>query len=129
MESTNNILIIDSDNKFINEVSTHFIKMDLDVDSCTSVTCAVTKLKQTHFSCVIMDVVLPEMKGYEAVDIIKQVDSNIPIILTAAENSRDQEAKVREHDIFFYYIKSFEMDELKLAVTTALKKRKPETTL
>ena len=66
-----------------------------------------------------MDVNLPEMKGYEAISIIKNIDPEIKIIMTTKKNTKRLEAKVREQDIFFYFIKSFEKEELKLAIHNA----------
>ncbi|TET70546.1 MAG: response regulator [Candidatus Aminicenantes bacterium] len=83
---------------------------------------AVKKISEGCFSCLIMDVELPEMKGYEAVSILKSIDPEIKIIMTAKRNTKSLEAKVREQDIFFYFIKSFDKEELKLAVTNAFSK-------
>lgn len=83
---------------------------------------AVKKISEGCFSCLIMDVELPEMKGYEAVSILKSIDPKIKIIMTAKRNTKNLEAKVREQDIFFYFIKSFDKEELKLAVTNAFSK-------
>ena len=83
---------------------------------------AVKKISEGCFSCLIMDVELPEMKGYEAVSILKSIDPKIKIIMTAKRNTKNLEAKVREQDIFFYFIKSFGKEELKLAITNAFSK-------
>jgi DNA-binding NarL/FixJ family response regulator len=69
-----------------------------------------------------MDVDLPEMKGYEAVSIIKNIAPDIKIIMTTKKNTKRLEAKVREQDIFFYFIKSFDKEELKLAINDTFKK-------
>ncbi len=66
-----------------------------------------------------MDINLPEMRGYEAIPIIKNLDSRLKVIMTTKKNTKKLEAKVREHDIFFYFIKSFGKDELKLAIKNA----------
>ncbi len=83
---------------------------------------AVKKISEGCFSCLIMDVELPEMKGYEAVSILKIIDPKIKIIMTAKRNTKNLEAKVREQDIFFYFIKSFDKEELKPAATNAFSK-------
>ncbi len=83
---------------------------------------AVKKISEGCFSCLIMDVELPEMKGYEAVSILKSIDPKIKIIMTAKKNTKMLEAKVREQDIFFYFIKSFGKEELKLAINNAFSK-------
>jgi DNA-binding NtrC family response regulator len=80
----------------------------------------VFKMKQARFDCTIIDVEQSEMKGYEAVHILKKIDPNVQVIITAAENTRELEIKVREEDIFYYYIKTFDHEELRLAVNNAL---------
>ena len=83
---------------------------------------AVKKIREGCFNCLIMDVDLLEIKGYEAVSIIKIIDPKIKVIMTAKRNTKNLEAKVREQDIFFYFIKSFGKQELKLAINNALGK-------
>lgn len=80
---------------------------------------AIKKISQDFFNCLIMDINLPEMKGYEAVSILKNLDPKLKIIMTTRKNSKKLEAKVREQDIFFYFIKSFGKEELKLAIKNA----------
>jgi DNA-binding NtrC family response regulator len=80
---------------------------------------AIKKISASGYDCLIMDVNLPEMKGYEAVSIIKNIDPKIKIIMTTKKNTKRLEAKVREQDIFFYFIKSFGKEELKLAIHNA----------
>ena len=62
------------------------------------------------------------MKGYEAVSILKAIDPKVQIIMTAAKNSMDLEVEVRKQDIFYYYIKSFDREELKEAVRDVFRK-------
>ena len=116
------ILIIDPHTKIREEYFSFFSDGDYDVETSSGITRAVEKIKNIGFDCIIIDVDLPEMKGYEAVQIIKTIDPNVQIIITAAENTRELEVKVREQDIFYYYIKSFDKEELRLAVNGALKK-------
>ncbi len=69
-----------------------------------------------------MAVELPEMKGFEAVSIIKNIDADTKVIMTTKKNTKELEAKVREQDIFYYFIKSFGKEELKLAIKNAFSK-------
>ncbi len=116
------VLIVDPD---ITErtVMAAFLKGEnFNVETGRGLADAVKKISEGFFSCLIMDVELPEMKGYEAVSILKSIDPKIKIIMTAKRNTKNLEAKVREQDIFFYFIKSFDKEELKLAVTNAISK-------
>lgn len=116
------VLIVDPD---ITErtVMAAFLKGEnFNVETGRGLADAVKKISEGCFSCLIMDVELPEMKGYKAVSILKSIDPKMKIIMTAKRNTKNLEAKVREQDIFFYFIKSFDKEELKLAVTNAFSK-------
>lgn len=118
-ERPKRILIIDP-NHDERTVMTSFLKNEnYDVEVGERLTDAFKKLSEAHFSCLLLDVELPEMKGYEAVSILKNIYPNLKIILTSKENSKDLETKVREQNIFFYFIKSFDKEELKLAIQNA----------
>lgn len=114
------VLIIDPDTKARRDLSNFLKNENYYVESGKGLTEALKKITQGYFKCLIMDVDLPEIKGYEAVSIIKNIDSKIKIIITTKKNTRRLEAKVREQDIFFYFIKSFGKEELKLAINNAL---------
>ena len=49
---------------------------------------AIKKISASGYDCLIMDVNLPEMKGYEAVSIIKNIDPKIKIIMTTKKNTK-----------------------------------------
>jgi CheY-like chemotaxis protein len=110
------ILIIDPDSKAAAILSSRLNKEGYDVEIGGGVTKAAERIRDVPFDCVIMDVNLPEMTGYEAVSILKAIEPKVQIIMTATENSLELEEKVRKQDIFYYYIKSFDWEELKEAV-------------
>lgn len=113
------ILIIDP-NHDQRTVMASFLRAEhYTVESGENLTDAIRNLHRARYRCLILDVDLPEMKGYEAVSVLKSIQPEIRIIMTSKENSRELEARVREQDIFFYFIKSFGKEELKLAIQNA----------
>ena len=118
--SEKRILVIDPNTKIRKNLETFLKNENYYVETGRRLTEAIKKISQGYFDCLILDVDLPEMKGYEAVSILKNLDPKIKIIMTAEKNTKRLEAKVREQDIFFYFIKSFGKDELKLAIKNAL---------
>ncbi len=110
------ILIVDPDPKAAAILSSRLNREGYDVEIGGGVTKAAERMRDVPFDCVIMDVDLPEMTGYEAVSILKAIEPKVQIIMTATENSLALEKKVRKQDIFYYYIKSFDWGELKEAV-------------
>jgi len=110
------ILIIDPDTKFRRECAALLKKENYDVETVNGIPEALKKISGHEFDCLIIDVNLPGMKGYEVVPFLKNMNANIKIIITTGKNTKRLETKVREQDIFYYFIKSFGKDELIMAI-------------
>ncbi len=115
-------MIVDPDSDAVRGLSALFVGEGYDVEVCEGITKAADRVKNVQFDCVIMDVNQSEMMGYEAVSILKAINPKVQIIMTAAENTKELEEKVRKQDVFYYYIKSFDREELKEAVRDVFKK-------
>jgi len=113
------VLIIDPDPRERRDLAQYLRAENYYIETGKNLSEAIKKISEGVFSCLIMDVDLPEMKGYEAVSILKNLDPRLKIIITTRKNSKRLEAKSRQQDIFFYFIKSFGRDELKLAINSA----------
>jgi len=120
MDQEKKILIIDPDCDDRNIMATFLRQHNFTVETGKGLSEAINMISEGNFSCLIMDVDLQEMKGYEAVSVIRNIDPKIKVIMTAKKNTRDLESKVREQDIFYYFIKSFGKNELILVVNNAL---------
>jgi len=116
------ILIVDPDRLFAGKLSALLSSRGYDVESAEGITQAVKRLKDVNFGCVILDEDLPEMKGHDAVPVLKAISCEVPIIMTAARNSLELESSIRRQDVFFYHAKSFDINELQMAVRDALRK-------
>ena len=110
------ILIIDPDATFRREFAALLKRENYDVETGSGIPEALKKISDHEFDCLIMDVNLPEMKGYEVVPILKNMNANLKIIITTKKNTKKLEIKVREQDIYYYFIKSFGKDELIMAI-------------
>ncbi|UCB45027.1 MAG: response regulator [Spirochaetota bacterium] len=122
MDISRRVLIVEPDNKYALELVALLVNEGYDLEISRSFTDAVQMVNDVNFDCVIMDVDLPDIRGYEAVPIMKAIDPKIQIIMTAHKNTKELEAKVRSQDVYYYYIKSFDRHELKLAVYGIYKK-------
>jgi len=116
------ILVVDADCQAADQVSALLAEEDLGIEAAGGVGQAAEMIRNAEYDCVIVDVNLPDMKGYEAVPVLKTIDPEIQIIMTASENTLELEAKVRQQDIFYYYIKSFDAEELREAIRDVFKR-------
>jgi DNA-binding response OmpR family regulator len=120
------ILVVEPDKEIEREYKHVFRDEGYDLEVVSSFAEAIRQLRNAEFDCIIIDVDLPDMAGYDAVSVIKAIERKANIIITAAKNTKELEARIREEDIFYYYIKSFDRDELKLAVQNALTRSERE---
>ncbi len=116
------ILVVEPNANMRRELTSLLTGEGYEVETSGGLIEAVQKIKNLEFDCVIMDVGLPEIKGYQAVPILKAIDPHPEIIMTAARNTKKLEANVRQQDVFYYYIKSFDRKELTSAVHDAARK-------
>jgi len=92
------------------------LRSGFEVESCGCLQEAVERIKNIDFDCIVMDVDIPKIKGYDAVSILKAVDPCLKIIMTSERNDLELEKEVRKQDISYYHIKSFDRRELVEAV-------------
>lgn len=124
-ERKQRVLIVDPDSKAQMKIANSLIMVsneDYDIQTCSGLYDAVDLLKKRDFDCIIMDVNLPEMEGYKAVPILRALFPEVKIIMTSSSNSRQIESRIREQGIFYYYIKSFDIDELVQTVKILFKR-------
>jgi DNA-binding NtrC family response regulator len=118
-EGEKRVLIIDPDPKDRRVLAQSLKNENYYIEMGKNLSEAIKKISAGCFNCLVMDVDLPEMRGYEAVSILKNLDPKLKVIMTTKKNTKRLEAKAREQDIFFYFIKSFGKDELRLAIKNA----------
>ena len=116
------VLIVDPDLPFAGRLTSLLSSKGYDVTAVTGLREAAQMIKDVSFGCVIMDEDLPEIKGYDAIPIIRALDPDIPVIMTTTHNAPELESKIRAREIFFYHCKAFSMQELRIAVASAFKR-------
>lgn len=101
------ILIVD-DNK-INLLVTKKILDQYGVDSqvVDSGEKAITLTKEMTFDCILMDINMPELDGYETTEIIRNNGDHTPIIALTATSTEEVERNIRGQQMNGYVLKPF----------------------
>lgn len=85
---------------------------------------ALTMLKKQDkkVDAIILDIIMPEMDGYEFMDIIKQDKtlSQIPVIILTEKSDRDTEKKVLESGAWDFVPKPYDADIIKLRLKNVI---------
>ncbi|MBU2941026.1 response regulator [Lacinutrix sp. C3R15] len=101
------VLIVD-DNK-INQLVTRKVVDHLNIKSSTvdSGQKAITLIKKESFDCVLMDLHMPQLDGYETTKIIREFNTEIPIVALTAAFIDDVEEKIKQQGMDGYILKPF----------------------
>ncbi len=121
------ILLIDDDEHLAAPLAVYFKRFDLTLDSATRPSTGLAKLAEGHYDAAILDVMLPEMDGFELCRTIRKGsgDANdIPIIMLTARGEVTDRVVGLELGADDYLPKPFEPRELVARLQTVLRRRR-----
>lgn len=115
------ILIIDDDEKLNDLLSEYLGKNNFKTTSAESPSDGLVKLKNNHYDLIILDVMLPEMDGFETMKIIRK-DYETPIVMLTARGEVTDKIVGLELGADDYLPKPFEPRELLARVQSVLRR-------
>ncbi|RPI14760.1 MAG: DNA-binding response regulator [Ignavibacteriae bacterium] len=115
------ILVIDDDDKLNDLLKEYLSKYNYKVASAETPGEGFTKLKLNHFDLIILDVMLPEMDGFEACKQIRK-EYETPIIMLTARGEVTDKIVGLELGADDYLPKPFEPRELLARIQSVLRR-------
>jgi OmpR family response regulator RpaB len=115
------LLLIDDDERLANLLSRYFEQFDFQLTSHVKPSSGLTALAKDSFDLVILDVMLPEMDGFEVCKEIRK-NNNIPIIMLTARGEVMDRVVGLELGADDYLPKPFEPRELVARINNILKR-------
>jgi two-component system OmpR family response regulator len=120
----NRILLIDDDENLGPPLATYFQRFEIQLVHATRPSAGLAQLRGGGFDAAILDVMLPEMDGFELCRTIRK-DSDIPIIMLTARGEVMDRIVGLEIGADDYLPKPFEPRELVARIQTVLRRLKP----
>ena len=120
----NRILLIDDDENLGPPLATYFQRFEIQLVHATRPSAGLALLRGGGFDAAILDVMLPEMDGFELCRTIRK-DSDIPIIMLTARGEVMDRIVGLEIGADDYLPKPFEPRELVARIQTVLRRLKP----
>ncbi|MCW2119122.1 response regulator [Flavobacterium sp. 7A] len=115
------VLIIDDDNRNIFALSATLRQRFFDCFSCLSAEEALSLLKKSMpFDAILIDMMMPDMDGYEAIPLIKEIESHketLIVAVTAQAMIGDKE-KCIVAGADYYVSKPIDVDKLLAILST-----------
>jgi len=113
----NTILIVDDENANLKYLS-FILGEDYTIYTATSGENAIKKAKELKPDLILLDIIMPDMDGYEVISTLKMTEGvqNIPIIFISGLDSAEDEEKGLSMDAVDYITKPFKAPIVKLRV-------------
>ena len=119
------ILLIDDDEQLVPRLVTYFRRFDLDLVGRTRPSEGLLRLQDGDIAMVILDIMLPEMDGFEVCRRIRK-QSGIPILMLTARGEVTDRVVGLELGADDYLAKPFEPQELVARVQSMLRRTQPD---
>ncbi len=114
------ILIIDDEKEICESIKMILEYEDYNVDYSTSAADGIDKLLSGSFSCLLLDIQMPEMNGFEVLKKVKENNSSISVIIISAHGSIENAIKATKLGAFDFIEKPIDRDKLLISVRNAV---------
>ncbi len=78
------VLLVDDDESLAALMGEYLTRFDLSLTHCSTPTAGIAAIESQHFAAVILDVMLPEMNGFELCKKIRHMHPQLPIMMLTA---------------------------------------------
>jgi DNA-binding NtrC family response regulator len=118
------ILVID-DEEIMREILEALLSREgYDVRLATNAEEGLNFARSMPFDAVIVDVMMPGMDGISALDELKKIDEELPVLMITAFASVENAIAAMKRGAFDYITKPFKNDEVLVVLRNALKQRR-----
>lgn len=115
------ILIVD-DEENIREVVREYCELSgYETDEASDGMEAIDKVKNNHYDCIVLDVMMPKLDGFSACKEIKKID-DVPVIMLSARTEEYDKLFGFEIGVDDYVIKPFSPKELMARIKVILER-------
>ncbi|MDP9955818.1 CheY-like chemotaxis protein [Epilithonimonas hungarica] len=108
------ILIVDDDPRNIFALKLTLKARGFDIETALSAQEAIDKLENDNIGLVLMDMMMPDIDGYQAIGMIRKIDKldHIPIIAVTAQAMEEDHQKCIDAGAAYYIKKPIDVDQL-----------------
>ena len=123
------LLVVEDDLDIGNMLKIYFSGLEFDVDVAVRGSDALEKTKQVLPHLIVLDIMLPDIDGYEVCRTLRTSTrtSHIPVIFLTQKDERSDKLQGLELGADDYITKPFDIEELKLRVQGAIRRSERES--
>lgn len=124
MEDKTNILIVDDEKNICWILKRLFTQKGFNVDEANSGREALEKIEKNKYNLVFLDIIMPDILGFEILEKIKTLPASPPVIIMTAQSTMKNAVEAMKRGAFEYITKPFELNEIELITNKALESYK-----
>jgi len=118
-----NVLIIDDDKDICNSLKKLFVIDGYKVKAITNPMHALKELNKQLYHLIILDLKMPKINGEDLLREIRNVNSDVSVIILTAYPSVDSAVQALQSHAFDYVKKPFKINKLRNTVRSALRSK------
>ena len=108
-------LVVEDDPAIRRLVEKLLTRLKIDIDVAGDGRTAIDKLRANHYSVLVLDLMVPELNGFEIIDVIKEEKMNVPVAVVSAV-SQQALTKLDLDVVKLVISKPFDVDEFTKAI-------------
>ena len=117
-----NILICDDEKDIVNALKIYLSDPDYQIYEAYNGKEAVELMEHTEIHLILMDIMMPQMDGFEFATAVRKVNKHIPILFMSAKDDLPSKQKGFQLGIDDYMVKPVELAELEMRVRALLRR-------
>jgi two-component system response regulator AtoC len=118
------VLVIDDDNLLRKLVTEQLSRSDFQATPAGSARDALQCLRETDFDVVLLDIMMPDMTGLEALQQIRKLEDPPEVVMLTADTSLTTGIEAMRHGAYDYLTKPATLDEMEAVLRKADEKRR-----
>jgi len=119
------ILIVEDNRDLVQVLTEGFNELEFSVDSAFDGVEGLGKISNNNYDCIVLDIMLPEMDGFELIEKMREEGKDTPVIMLTAKDSIEDRVEGLNRGADDYLVKPFDFREL-VARVNAVTRRKTE---
>ncbi len=120
------ILIIEDELDLRNSIVEYLQQSGLDCESAENFRTAIEKISSFEYTCIIVDIGLPDGDGLKVIEALKENKAETGVIIVSAKNSLEDKLKGLNIGADDYITKPFHLSELSARIKSVVRRRTVE---
>src|SRR6185436_7914575 len=118
------VLVVDDDNLLRRLVVEQLSRSDFDAEPAASGQAALETLREKDFDVVLLDIMMPDLSGLDALREIRKLDDPPEVIMLTADTSLATGIEAMRFGAYDYLTKPATLDEMEAVIRKADEKRR-----